>query len=307
MPSSETIDFLDFPLGVVAHDAGAANHIIAWLKGCDDRDIYACMGGPAARLWTQSFHTRARLTMTLPEVISQSGMLLTGTGWASALEHDARKLARSAGLKSVAVIDHWANYRERFIRYGEEVLPDEIWVTDEYAKKLAEREFPNLKVIQLPNAYLDSQVQEVLEQEHAWIKRAECNLLYVLEPIREAWGHGEQPGEFQALDFFMGNLSLLQLDSNLSIRLRPHPSDSIGKYDQWLEAQKNVKISLDKSQSLAESIAWADVVIGCHTYAMVVALAAGRRVISSIPSWAPSCILPQTGILKLADFVHETL
>jgi len=145
------------------------------------------------------------------------------------------------------------------------------------------------------------------EQEHAWLKHAGCNLLYVLEPIREAWGHGEQPGEFQALDFFMENLSLLQLDSDLSIRLRPHPSDSIGKYDQWLAAQKNIKISLDESLSLAESIAWSDVVVGCHTYAMVVALAAGRRVMSSIPSWAPSCILPQAGILKLADLAHEAL
>lgn len=295
---------IDFPLGVVAYDAGAANHIIAWLKGCDDSGLYACMEGPAARLWAQSFHVRARLSVTLPQVISQSSMLLTGTGWASALEHDARKLARSAGLKSVAVIDHWANYHERFVRGGEEVLPDEIWVTDEYAKKLAEMEFPNLKVVQLPNAYLDGLVQEVREQEHAWINRAECNLLYVLEPIREIWGYGKQSGEFQALDFFVKNLSRLQLDGSLSIRLRPHPSDPIGKYSQWLEAQKNVQISLDESPSLAKSIAWADVVVGCHTYAMVVALAAGRRVISSIPSWAPPCILPQAGILKLTDLVH---
>jgi len=302
-------DLIDFPLGVVAHDAGAANHIIAWLKGYDCENIHACVAGPAARLWGQSFYAGAQLNVTLSEAISQSNMLLTGTGWGSALEHDARKLARSAGLKSVAVIDHWANYRERFIRYGEEVLPDEIWVTDEYAKNLAEREFPNLKVVRMPNVYLDNQVQEVREQEqeHAWLKHAGCNLLYVLEPIREAWGHGEQPGEFQALDFFMENLSLLQLDSDLSIRLRPHPSDSIGKYDQWLAAQKNIKISLDESLSLAESIAWSDVVVGCHTYAMVVALAAGRRVMSSIPSWAPSCILPQAGILKLADLAHEAL
>lgn len=298
------IDLFAFPLGVVAHDAGAANHIIAWLKECKNEKIHARMEGPAARLWEQSCGARARLNVTLSEAVSQSNMLLTGTGWGSALEHDARKLARSAGLKSIAVIDHWANYHARFVRGGEEVLPDEIWVTDEYAKKLAEREFPNLKVVQLPNAYLDNLVQEVREQEHAWIKRAECNLLYVLEPIRETWGYAKQPGEFQALDFFVENLSLLQPNGNLLIRLRPHPSDSIGKYDEWLETQKNVKISLDESPSLAESIAWADVVVGCHTYAMVVALAAGRRVISSIPSWAPSCILPQAGILKLADLVH---
>jgi len=298
------MDLLDFPLVVVAHDAGAANHIIAWLQGCDSDQIHACMEGPAARLWEHSFCTRARSDLPLSEAVSRSNMLLTGTGWGSALEHDARKLAKSAGLKSVAVIDHWTNYHERFVRRDEEVLPDEIWVTDEYARKLAEREFPSLKVVQLPNAYLDSLVRQVREREHARIKRAECNVLYVLEPIREAWGEAKQPGEFQALDFFVKNATFLHLGKKLSVRLRPHPSDAIGKYDQWLEAQTNIQIALDESPSLAESIAWADMVVGCHTYAMVVALAAGRRVISSVPSWAPPCILPQPEILKLTDLIH---
>ncbi len=298
------IDLFDFPLGVVAHDAGAANHIIAWLRGCVNQKIHACLEGPAARLSEQSFRARSRSNETLSEVVSRSNMLLTGTGWGSTLEHDARKLARSAGLKSVAVIDHWANYRERFVRGGEEVLPDEIWVTDEYAEKMAQQAFPDLKVVQLPNVYLDSLVLEVRAHEHALTKRTECNVLYVLEPIRERWGCNDQPGEFQALDFLVKNVNLIHPGSNLSIRLRPHPSDPVGKYDHWLQAQKSVQIALDESPSLTESIAWADLVVGCQTYAMVVALAAGRRVISSIPPWASPCILPQAGIFKLTDLGH---
>jgi hypothetical protein len=105
-------------------------------------------------------------------------------------------------------------------------------------------------------------------------------------------------------DFFVKNLGALRLDGIPSIKLRPHPSDAVGKYDEWIKSQRALNVSLNATSTLAESIAWADVVVGCQTYAMVVALAAGRRVISSIPPWAPPCVLPQAEICKLADLVH---
>src|SRR3972149_58096 len=298
LQNSEMIDFLEFPLLVVAHDAGAANHIIAWLKGCDDQGIDAYIEGPAARLWAQSFP--ARLSLSLTEAISRSSMLLTGTGWESSLEHDARKLARSAGLKSAAVIDHWLNYKKRFVRYGEEVLPDEIWVVDEHAKKLADEIFSGLTIRQLPNTYLDHQVAEIRQFEKCQSKGYRANVLYVLEPIRQAWGNGETPGEFQALEFFIEKMASLGLDEEAAIRLKPHPSDPVGKYDRWMRSQSRRDISVDMSSSLAELIAWSDMVIGCQTYAMVIAIAAGKRVVSSIPPWAPSCVLPQPEIIRLS-------
>lgn len=298
----EMLAKLKGPIAVVAHDAGAANHISAWFGAAKMSAVHGSFGGPAQDIFGRQcpWMTDGRFSDFLP----QCNTLITGTGWASTLEHDARKLAKRAGCRTIAVIDHWTNYRARFVRDGEEVLPDEIWVTDEYAKKLAEIEFPGIQVVQLQNAYLEKLVAEVREHEHGRTVSPEENILYVLEPIRQAWSSSEQPGEFQALDFFVQNLEALRLDGNALIKLRPHPSDAAGKYEQWIEAQKGLKISLDASSTLAESIAWSDVVAGCHTYAMVVALAAGKRVISSLPSWGGVCALPQAGILKLADLVH---
>lgn len=295
-------DLFEFPLAVVAHDAGAANHIIAWCNGFDEQSIHASMDGPATKLWAQAFP--AWRNLTLSDALSQSGMLLTGTGWAGTLEHDARKLARASGVRSVAVIDHWTNFKDRFIRHGEEVLPDEIWVVDTYAKKLADEIFCGINIRQMPNSYLDHQVAEIrhFEQIHRKINQ-KINILYVLEPIRQMWGKDETPGEFQALDFFIQNMSLLGLNAGANIRLKPHPSDTDGKYDSWVGSQTQHNISVDTSSELAELIAWSDVVIGCQTYAMVVAVAAGKRVVSSIPPWAPPCVLPQPEIIKLAGLV----
>lgn len=299
----ETLAKLKGPIAVVAHDAGAANHISAWFGAAMMMGaVHGSFGGPAKDIFGLQcpWMTDGRFSGFLP----QCNTLISGTGWASTLEHDARKLAKQVGCRAIAVIDHWTNYRARFVRDGEEVLPDEIWVTDEYAKELAEIEFPGIQVVQLQNAYLEKLVAEVREHEHARTVSPTENILYVLEPIRQAWGSSEQPGEFQALDFFVKNLEALRLGGIPAIKLRPHPSDAAGKYEQWIESQKRLKISLDGSLTLAESIAWSDVVVGCHTYAMVVALAAGKRVISSIPSWGGGCALPQADILKLADLVH---
>lgn len=291
---------LQYPIAVVAHDAGAANHIIAWVKNVGHEQIRACMKGPALTLWKRAFPD----TITddeLADTMSTARTLVSGTGWASNLEYDARKMALQSRVKSIAVLDHWMNYRARFVRDELEILPDEIWVTDEYAKKLAEKEFPTLKTVQQPNLYLDNLVREV--RLHGFIREdvTDTHFLYVLEPIRQAWGKDVVAGEFAGLDYFINNLNSFGLDDNLSIRLRPHPSDPAGKYDQWINAHNGMKISLDNSQTLAESIAWSDVVVGCQTYALVVALAAGKRVFSSIPPWAPPCVLPQPGIIKLSD------
>jgi hypothetical protein len=298
------IESLEFPLAIAAHDAGAANHIIAWLKNLPNdqvNQIDACVAGPALSLWLKAFPDSK--ISTISDSLSDAKLLISGTGWQSSLEHEARKLARNLGIKSVAVIDHWTNYRDRFIRDGEEVLPDEIWVTDAYAKKIAENHFSNLLIVQLPNLYLESIVAEVHLQEASVIKSTITRLLYVLEPIRQVWGTGDQLGEFQALDFFIKNINLLAVGEHFSIKLRPHPSDSTGKYSQWIESQKNLDVSLDNRLTLAESIAWSDIVVGCQTYAMVVALAAGRRVFCSIPPRVATCVLPQTEIIKLADLI----
>jgi hypothetical protein len=39
--------------------------------------------------------------------------------------------------------------------------------------------------------------------------------------------------------------------------------------------------------------------VGCESMALVVALAAGREVFSSLPPWAPPCRLPHAGVRRL--------
>ncbi len=290
---------IDKPIVVVAHDAGAVNHIIAWLKKFGHEEVYPYVRGPAMKAWSDAFPI-ASIRSDLNSDILQSCVMITGTGWASSFEHDARVMASKLGIRSIAVVDHWTNYRERFIFNSCEQLPDEIWVTDKYAFNLALELFGSLKIVLMPNSYLEQQLVEISASESKQEKGV-TNLLYVLEPIRNSWGPDLHNGEFMGLDFFKENLHHIESLEKLKIKLRPHPSDALGKYDMWISNQKNIDITLDDSTSLAAAIAWSHIVVGCQTYAMVVALAAGKRVYSSVPKWAPECVLPQSEITRISE------
>lgn len=302
------------PLAVACHDAGACNVILPWLRR-PDLALRPVMAGPAARLFRDRLGAAAATGEgdELEAAIRGAAMLLSGTGWASDLEHRARRVARRRGVFSVAVIDHWVNYPMRFERAGEVVWPDEFWVTDEGARALAERCFPGAVVRCFDNLYLRAEAAAIAPLPPAsWPgvptmpapAPAPAQVLYVLEPMRSAWGRGV-PGEFQALDHFIEHRAAAGVPAAAPIRLRPHPSDPPDKYDAWLAGRRardaGLDIALDRHATLAGAIGAATWVVGCESFALVVALAAGRRVCSSLPPWAPPCRLPHEAIVRLAS------
>ena len=284
------------PLAVACHDAGAANLILAWLAAEPREDVRPVMKGPAKGLWKERFGDAA--LWELDAALDGAAALLSGTGWQSELEHHSRTLARTTGIRSVAVLDHWTNYAERFARNGETVMPDEIWVVDEAAHALASKIFPDAVVTIKPNTYLEEQVARIGPVPETQ------RLLYVLEPARSDWGR-DRPGEFQALGYLLENFDALGIERSVPIRLRPHPSDPPGKYQAWIDGQKGFDVALDTSADLAEAISGATIVAGGQTFAMVVALTAGRKVVCTLPPWAPRCALPHPGIIHLSSLAES--
>ena len=91
----------------------------------------------------------------------------------------------------------------------------------------------------------------------------------------------------------------MNLGKKFSIILRPHPSDPEDKYDQWISSLGVSNVSIEKKQNLSSMLSWSDVVVGCETYGMVVAVAANKRVLSSLPRNAHNCRLPFNEIERL--------
>lgn len=281
------------PFSVVSHDAGAANILAAGLASAG-AVCKAFVEGPARAIWRRWLPNIVP-EPSLPDALSDVHTVVTGTGWSGDLEHVARRIARQRGLRTIAVIDHWTFYEARFTRNGETVLPDEIWITDDYAHAIAARAFPAIPLKLIPNLYLKAEIANV-----AALGAPSCDVLYILEPARDTWGR-KIPGEFQGLDYFASRLPALDLPAGARIRLRLHPSEAKDKYDDWIGRHSHLGFERDDSAGLAEAIARAGTVVGLNSFGLVVALGASRRVVSTLPPWATPCYLPHAGLLHLKD------
>ena len=275
-------------VAVVCHDAGAANLLFAWLKEWGLK-VSPFMQGPAIELWQDTFPS-ILLCASLDEAMDGAASLISGTGWASRLEHDARVLASSMNIRSIAVLDHWVNYRGRFEMGGSSQFPDELWVADKWAMRIAQNELPQIPVHQFDNFYLETQVARISATP------SNGTVLYVLEPVRQSWGQNQE-GEYQALNFALEHVDKLCSSPVMEIILRPHPSELPGKYTHYLTVDPRIR--MDFSVDLAESISVAELVIGVESFALTVALAAGRKVYTSLPPWAPALRLPHSGIKQI--------
>ena len=272
-------------VAVVCHDAGGANVIIAWLKNTNFI-LRPYMEGPAKVLWETAFPNIA-VYGSLEAAIGSASTVIAGTGWASDLEFEAVRYARDQGINSISVLDHWVNYESRFIRGGIEILPNTILVCDEFAYRYARLAFPGITIEKINNYYIDGLVAQVGS------KRGN-GILFVSEPIRET-RHTEYLSEFTVLDFIKDNINVLKIEKKITIR--PHPSDHPGKFLEYVKT--NNEFELSDNFELSRDIAMCELVLGLESMALVVALEAGRRVISCLPGWAPNCRLPHNGILHL--------
>lgn len=282
--------------GVVCHDAGAANIILSWLKGTNQKNFKALVCGPAEKLW-QEYFPDVETYQNIEDVLEGSVTLITGTGWGSDLEHNARRLAKQKNIHTVAVIDHWVNYAERFTFNDESIMPNEYWVSDSYAEAEAKKHFEWNRIKLIENYYLRSQLEMISLVQLS--KIPEC--LYILEPIRDDWGRKGQ-GEFQALDYFIKNKSKIGITKDCILKLRPHPSEPKDKYYDWVENnQIHMSIIIDDSLALADSIGRASWVVGCESYALTISIAANKLVYSTLPPWGNKCRLPHKELVLIKD------
>lgn len=292
-------------IGVVGHDAGAMEIISSYIRR-QTLDCCFCVEGAAVHVIARKLGTVPQLP--LEALVERCEWLLCGTSFLSDLEWRAVGLARQAGKRCVVVLDHWVNYRQRFTRHGQWHWPDEVWVGDETAARIAREDLPELKQTLVPNAYFMDIQDEI--KSLAALPRAPgggLDILYVCEPLRDDgialygderyWGYTEE----EALSYFLTHVGSLGRNVN-RIVVRPHPQEPLGKYD-WAARQFDLPLICGEKKTLLEQIAACDIVAGCATMAMVVGLLAGKRVISCIPPGGKTVPLPQCEIEDMSRLI----
>jgi hypothetical protein len=245
--------------------------------------------------------------LSLDEALARTSWVLCGTGWQSNFERHAIALGRALGKKTVAFLDHWVNYRERFYEGERSVLPDEIWVGDIDAERIARALFDQTPVLLQPNPYVEDLLAEIAAIQKGKSGAVASRILYVCEPVADHalaqygnerhWGYTEH----DALRFFLTNVAALGQPVD-AITIRPHPSEHAEKY-QCAHGLSPLPVEFGGKKTLLEETLAADIVVGCESMAMVVGLLAGKRVISTIPPGGRPCQLPHGDIEHMQQLV----
>ena len=303
--SIEIFKNLKLPIVFAIFDAGSANHIVSWIKRAKLAPIFICAEGPAKLIVSKNLPA-INLAADIEKALDMSLTLISGSGWQSNFEYEAISLANEKKIHSIAVLDHWINYKSRLTRNGKLALPNEIWITDNYAKEIAEKEFPNINCNVQPNFYLDDFLLRVNNLPKKINLKNTLNILYVLEPIINL-KNTQEYSEFEALDYFIENIYTILNDKSMKliITLRLHPSESKDKYDSWIKNNSHQTILLDKESSLEQLISSADAIFGRNSYALALGIHAGKKVISAIPPPFSQCILPYLNILRLNELIEK--
>jgi hypothetical protein len=290
---------------VICHDAGGAEILSSYVNKYPGDYVYS-LEGPAIKIFEKK--VKYLQIQNIESVVKSCDWILCGTSWQSNLEYDAFILGKKNNKKTVAFIDHWVNYSSRFIRNGKKVLPDEIWVGDDSGYKIATEEFSNTFIKQVENPYfleiknLISNSGDVTREEK-YIK-----VLFVSEPISEhgelRHGNSRHLGytEKEAFTYFLKNKNFVV--SNIgSIVIRPHPAEDVSKYNSFV-SNGECSIKIGGKKKLIDEILESDIVVGCSSMAMVIALMANKSVISIIPEHGDELKLPQKEIVRLHAIVN---
>lgn len=290
----------------VCHDAGAAALIGALASTHRHTLDWRLMSVPGAPAWGEFQRRGLGERLWDGDQIGNPNdswdqfnpdLLLFGTGWQRQLQDPWLALARVRGVPSLALLDHWVNYRERFgypAPHWRERLPEHVGVGDPWARSLAQDlALPGLVSLRNPH------FQELLNQFQAQrrLGAGENRLLLLTEPTSKAalarFGVADYWG-FTEADFLssvLGNLDAFDVES---LTLRLHPSDNASVYQSILSRHTALPWELERvsERSLGASLARCRWVLGPDSFALFAAYLVGLPALCYLPGGRRTCKIP---------------
>ena len=161
---------------VSSNDAGGAEILSAWLKNQNKKYILN-LSGPALKIFKKKLKFKKNYKK-IEKYSKKITKIITGTSKSSMQEINAIKYAKKNKIFVISVIDHWINYKKRFFRNNKIFFPDELWVTDNYAYKIAKNKF-NLPIKKIKNYYFSSHLKS-----NIFKKKERDQILYLNTAIK---------------------------------------------------------------------------------------------------------------------------
>lgn len=199
-------------------------------------------------------------------------LIFTGTSYTSDIERKFIKIAKDKQIKCISFIDHWTSMLNRFINSdGKLILPDEVWVIDERAKKLAIEEGINeAKLIISENPYHDwinkwtpKISKEEFLKDIGFQDYSKRLIIYAPDPLsningKEIYGFDELSATYSISNIFESYQNELK---DWKVLLKMHPNQDKLKLKKVLKDCGRITI-LPETVDTNTVIFYADVVLG---------------------------------------------
>ncbi|CAN2170645.1 hypothetical protein MCERE155_00039 [Candidatus Nanopelagicaceae bacterium] len=291
-------------IAVVLNDAGSANVILSYLQDFENTfDILA--SGPALDLLERA-EIQYRL-ITFDEICNlQYDVILLGLSFPSDIDLRVTQALQESDSLLVTFLDHWSFSETDFIFQSKLLLPDMFVVTDSDAFTRAVQHFPGTSVVQIENSYLSDSLERFLSLPQKHISQS--SILYLAEPLSveknsnlaNLFGsYSSQDLEFKVFEYMQSCIKLFAPQCT-QIVIRPHPVQSKTYFGTEYLAG-NYKVSISEEPSLVEDIRAAEVVVGIHTMALVVARHLGKDSYTCLPPGSGDCAIKGIDIKYLRD------
>ncbi len=284
-------------IGISSHDAGGAELLSEYVAKNKNNYLFF-ISGPAVSIFKKKIKNLK--ISNFDNSYKKLKKVITSTGWATNKEITIIDNCKKKKIKVCAYLDHWCNYKERFILNKKLILPDEIWVSDSLAYNIAKKIFKKklkLKIKKIKNFYF-AKAKKFFKENKYQKKNKENNILYLCEPIDEHYKNKYFYNEKDCLNLFFEKSYIFKKIN--TITFRPHPYEKNQKY-KWLIGKPNFKIKISKKNTLFREIIKNDIIVGCNTVALYIGLLANKKVYTSIPKGF-NCDIPSKKIIYLNNF-----
>ncbi|MGE4232548.1 MAG: hypothetical protein AB7F43_04385 [Bacteriovoracia bacterium] len=225
-----------------------------------------------------------------------------GTSHTGLIEHAFFQECQKRKIPVYALVDHWNNFKERFVRNNILILPDIIFVNDSLAKQLAiESGLPSEKIKILMNPYFENVRQfKPSESRNIFLKKygistANKLIIFLSDCLSETSSNPKE--EFGFTEIEAMQIAKKQFcDSNSEFVVKLHPKENEAKFEGF-----NVKTI--KNIPLHDLIFFADQVLGMFSAAVFEASLLNKNVVRIEPG-AKKDYLP---FLQTPRFTQVTL
>src|SRR5436190_4812379 len=166
------------------------------------------------------------------------------------------KRAVNANIYTISFIDHWVNFKLRFLGLMTSEYPNEIWVVDETARQLAISEgLPNGKVLVRTNPYhyflknyWRSQYTNKNYLEELQIPKKGLHILYAPDPL--SIRNGKEVAGFDEKDAFDDLLLVTsRLDADVNLVVKCHPLQPVDELQELIKRKNCCNCFLLKEAS----------------------------------------------------------